>query len=107
VDVAVWTENVATCLRAMRSGGWSRNRHFEEHQTPAATRARQLLKLLQSIERDLRRGGTLVGAERDGAMVTLRTHNASLHLTRTLRVPAEDFSLMAEVSPALRTVENS
>ncbi len=102
VEAAVSAENVADCLRAMRSGGWSRNRHFDEHQTPAAQRARSLLRLLQSIERDLRSGGELVALDRHGDSVTLRTHNATLHLARTLRLSAEDFALMVGVSPALR-----
>jgi hypothetical protein len=76
-------------------------------QKPAATRARQLLKLLQSIERDLRRGGAILGVVDDGATVTLRTHNPSLRLTRTLQIPAEDFGLLAEVSPVLRSVEKN
>lgn len=85
----------------MRAGGWSRNQHYEEHKTPEARRARSLLKILRSIERDVQTGAAIVGAEHDDGHVTLRTHNAVLRLERALRLTEEEFALLASVSPLL------
>lgn len=92
-------QNVEDCLRAMQAGGWSRNRHFEEHRTPAAAQARSLLRLLRSIERDLRQGGALVSADHHDDYVTLRTRNPVLRLERALRLTRDEFALLASVSP--------
>lgn len=100
-------QNVADCLRAMRAGGWSRNRHFDEHRTPEAAQARSLMRLLRSIERDLQQGGALVGAEHSEGHVTLRTHNPVLRLERALRLTHDEFALLASVSPLFQPLSQA
>ena len=104
MSIAVSAQNVAECLRAMRSGGWSRNRYFEAHRTPAAQRARWLNRLLQSIERDLGQGGEVLGCERRPGGIALRLRNAALRLERELHLSEEELSLLVEVSPLLQRI---
>lgn len=102
MTTAISGENVTVYLRAMRRGNWSRNRHFEEHRTPTATRARRLFRLLQSIEQDVGRKGALISARRGDGKVTLWMKNEGLRLERMLRLSEEEFALLLDVSPALQ-----
>jgi hypothetical protein len=89
-------------LRMREDEGFSRNRHFMDHEHPLARRARRIAKRLRGIERELR-SGAQVRVQRAENGYQLLIAFPAVRMRREAWLTVEEHALLCR-DPALRAV---
>ena len=87
--------DVYALVRSIRDKTWSRNRHFEAHETPAAAEARRLHRFLRAIARDVL-AAAHVEVRREGDRFALSMQFPSVRLHRKVALSVEEHALLIE-----------